>query len=89
MRAVHFKADQTGLRQGTCRAKRIAYVDFGHIQYCRQYTEQHNSLTKTSIFQSAVNRFATRIGLNIAEKSILEFTLQLHQERLLNDVNKC
>jgi len=53
-----------------------------------QDVEQHNSLTQNSIFQSAVNRFATRIGLNSAEKSILEFTLQLHQERLLDDVTE-
>ncbi len=53
-----------------------------------QDAEQHNSLTQTSIFQSAVNRFATRIGLNSAEKSILEFTLQLHQERLLDDATE-
>lgn len=53
-----------------------------------QDAEQHNSLTQASIFQTAVNRFATRIGLNSAEKVILEFTLQLHQERLLDDVTE-
>ncbi|MGD9425648.1 AAA family ATPase [Pantoea sp. NSTU24] len=53
-----------------------------------QDTEQQNSLTHTSVFHSAVNRFATRIGLNLAEKTILEFTLQLHQERLLDDVTE-
>lgn len=53
-----------------------------------QDAEQHNSLTQYSIFHSAVSRFSTRIGLNSAEKSILEFTLQLHQERLLDDVTE-
>ncbi|WP_255478955.1 ATP-binding protein [Pantoea sp. ME81] len=53
-----------------------------------QDAEQYNSLTQASIFQTAVSRFATRIGLNSAEKAILEFTLQLHQERLLDDVTE-
>lgn len=53
-----------------------------------QDAEQHNLLSQSSIFQTAVSRFASRIGLNSAEKSILEFTLQLHQERLLDDVTE-
>lgn len=36
----------------------------------------------------AIEHLASHLGLNVAETLILEFTLQLHQERLLDDVTE-
>lgn len=47
--------------------------------------EQQFDSSPFSVFQQAVATLASRIELNAAESAILAFTLQLHQERLLDE----
>ncbi|ADU72440.1 AAA family ATPase [Pantoea sp. At-9b] len=47
--------------------------------------EQQPALLPLSDFEHAVATLARRIGLNAAESAILAFTLQLHQELLLDE----
>ncbi|MCS3607243.1 AAA family ATPase [Erwinia rhapontici] len=47
--------------------------------------EQQIPMGTPSEFQEALGNLARRVGLSPAESLILEFTLQLHQEQLLDD----
>lgn len=47
--------------------------------------ERQIPMAKPTEFQQALDSLARRIGLSPAESLILEFTLQLHQEQLLDD----
>lgn len=47
--------------------------------------ERQIPMAKSTEFQQALESLARRIGLSPAESLILEFTLQLHQEQLLDD----
>ena len=50
--------------------------------------EPFNPPLHRSAAEQAIEQLATRIGLNAVETAILEFTLQLHLERLLDDVTE-